>query len=354
MPFVAFGLRAMLALRPTEFIPMSTSKYKNLIGLYLVLTAIVLLTIRGSRTPGQAQSTAGPQTSEARMLLTAFNKEGHFVNNLQADDLRILQDGKPGKIRSFQQITDRTVSLAILIDASASQERSLPAQKLAAISFAEAIIRSDRDQAAVATFTGTLTVEQKLTNDISLMRQAIARAQFVPPPGYVRGGLVIGRPPPVQRTPAGLAAYTAVWDSVIEACTVVLAPSAGDARRAIILLTDGQDTISKSKMTAAVDRAVRDGVAIYAIGIGDTAAYGIDQDALRKLSERTGGRAFFPKRTGDLDKVFAEIGEALRTQYLIVYDRVDTTSGKIRIEFMNSALRSAGVQLYYQQVAPNN
>jgi VWFA-related protein len=353
MPFVAFGLRAMLALRATEFIPMSTSKYKNLIGFYLVLTVIVLLTI-GERTGGLAQSTAGPQTTEARILLTPFNKDGHFVSTLQADDLRILQDGKPRTILSFRQMTDRNLSVAILIDASASQESTLPTQKLAATSFAETIIRSDRDQAAVATFTGTLAVEQKLTNDISLLRQAIARAKFVPPPGYVRGGLVIGRPPPVQRTPAGLAAYTAVWDSVIEACTVVLAPSAGDARRAIILLTDGQDTISKSKMTAAVDRAVRDGVAIYAIGIGDTAAYGIDQDALRKLSERTGGRAFFPKRSGDLGKVFAEIGEALRTQYLIVYDRVDTTSGKIRIELINPALHSAGVQLYYQQVAPNN
>jgi Ca-activated chloride channel family protein len=353
MAFVAFGLRAMLALRPTEFIPMSTSKYKNLIGFYLVLTVIVLLTI-SERTGGQAQSTAGPQATEARILLTAFNKDGHFVSTLQADDLRILQDGKPRKILGFRQMTDRNVSVAILIDASASQERSLPTQKLAATSFAETIIHSDRDQAAVATFTGTLTVEQKLTNDIVLLRQAIARAKFVPPPGWVRGGLVIGRPPPVQRTPAGLAAYTAVWDSVIEACTVVLAPSSGDARRAIILLTDGQDTISKSKMTAAVDRAVRDGVAIYAIGIGDTAAYGIDQDALRKLSERTGGRAFFPKHSGDLGKVFAEIGEALRTQYQIVYDRVDTTSGKIRIELMNPALHSAGVQLYYQQVAPNN
>jgi VWFA-related protein len=273
---------------------------------------------------------------------------------LQAGDLRILQDGKPRKILSFQQLTDRRVSLAILIDASASQERSLPAQKLAATSFAEAIIRPDRDQAAVASFTGTLAVEQKLTNDISLLRQAIARAQFVPPPGYVRGGLVIGRPPPVQRTLAGLAAYTAVWDSVIETCSTVLAPAAGDGRRAIILLTDGQDTISKSKMIAAVERAVRDNVAIYAIGIGDRAAYGIDQDALRKLSGRTGGRAFFPKRPSDLGKVFAEIGAALRTQYLIAYDRVDTASGKIRIEIVNPALRSAGVQLYYQQVAPGN
>jgi VWFA-related protein len=332
---------------------MSNSNYKDLIRFYLVLTACFLLNTSGSRTLGQAQDAADPQTGEVRILLTAFNKDGHFVDTLQADDLRILEDGKPRRIHGFQQSTDRFVSLAILIDASASQESTLPTQKLAATSFAEAIIRSDRDQAAVATFTGTLKVEQSLTNDISLLRQAIARAKFVPPPGYVRGGLVIGRPPPVQRTPAGLAAYTAVWDSVIEACSGVLAPSAGNARRAIVLLTDGQDTISKSKMTAAIDRAVRDGVAIYAIGIGEP-EFGMDKDSMRKLSERTGGRAFFPKRAGDLGKVFAEIGEALRTQYLIVYDRVDTTTGNIRIEIVNPALRSAGVQLYYQQVAPGN
>ncbi len=329
---------------------MTPLKYKSLHGFWLALAALFVMPVGDGKTPGQARNSAGPQTSEGRILLTAVDKNGHFVNTLRADDLKLFQDGTPQAISSLQQISERPVSLAILIDASASQERTLPEQKLAATSFVETIIRPSRDRAAVATFTGTLALEQKLTGDISLLRQAIARARFVPPPGYVRGGLIIGPPPPVKRTAASLASSTAVWDAVIEACSAVLASSAVDARRAIILLTDGWDTISQSKMSAAVDRAVQDEIAVYSIGIGEP-EFGIDKDAMRKLSQRTGGRAFFPKKLGELTGIFAEIGQELRTQYVISFSS-RPGPGRIKLELLNPVLRSAGVQLSYQQSVP--
>ena len=318
----------------------------------VVLFAFLLVTISFRRTPGQIQNPNGLQPNEARILLTAIDHDGGFVGTLQAEDLRVLIDGVPQKIEGFERITDRTLSLAILIDTSASQERTLPGQKLAAHSFLDSVVRPATDRVAVATFTGTLSIEQQLTNDLTQLHKAIERAQFVPPPGYVRGGLVIGPPPPLKRTPATLAGQTAVWDAVINTCNNVLSQSASETRRAIIVLTDGQDTISRNKMAAAVARAAADSVAVYAIGIGDTDVDGVNKDALRKLSERTGGRAFFPKKTGDLKSIFAEIGQQLRTQYVISYSPSNGRNGpgKIKVELVNPDLRKADVQLFYQQV----
>jgi len=158
----------------------------------------------------------------------------------------------------------------------------------------------------------------------------------------------------MKRTPAALAGQTAVWDAVINICNDALSQSAGDARRAIIVLTDGQDTISTNKMAAAVDRALRDDVAIYGIGIGDDYVEGVDKGALRKLSERTGGRAFFPKKIGDLNNIFTEVGRELRSQYLLIYSlgRSPGSSGKIKVEIVNPELRKSDVQLFYQQIVP--
>jgi len=290
---------------------------------------------------------------EIRILVTAVDKDQNFVNSLRREDLRVLEDGVSREIVNFELLTDQSASVAILIDASASQERTLPAQKLAATSFVDSVIRPARDKAAVATFTGTLTAQQTLTNDAALLREAIARAQFVPPPGYVRGGYVIGPPPPLKRTPAALASYTAVWDAVVTACDELLSPSPGQARRSMILLTDGEDTISKHKLSDAVDVAIGANVVIYSIGIGDTFPFGIDKDALRKISERTGGRAFLPKKSGDLQTIFTEIGQELRSQYLIACNSKNNArpSRKIQIEIVNPALGKRDLQLAYPRLA---
>ena len=330
-----------------------TSKHQTLDRPSVILLVFLLLTIGVSETAGHVHALDSAQSNNAKILLTAVDKDGHFVTTLRAEDLRLLVDGTPQKIEGFEKTADRTRSIAILIDTSASQERTLPAQKAAANSFLDSVMRPGVDRVAIATFTGTLAVEQELTNDVPLLRQAISRAQFVPPPGYSRGILVIGRPPPMKRTPATLAAQTALWDAIIETCKDLLSQSTREARRAIIVLTDGQDTISQNKMATAVDRAVSDSVAVYAIGIGDKDPYGVDKDALRKLSERTGGRAFFPKKPADLSATFAEIGQQLRSQYVISYSPASRSGpGKIKVEMVNPDLRKSGVQLFYQQVIP--
>lgn len=322
----------------------------------LLLTSSVLLSticfvVASS---AQDQSTQPTPTNESRIVLTAVDKDLHSLLTLRPEDLRILEDGKPQKITGFRRATDQAVTLAILIDASGSQERTLPGQKLAATSFVDLIIRAGKDEAAVASFTRTLEVEQKLTNDVALLHQAIARVNFVPPPGYAGGGVVLGPQPMSRADMLALAGSTAIWDAIVTTCSELLPPSNTQSRRAIILLTDGEDTISKSKMSDAVDRAIRDNVVIYSIGIADSKLYGLNKDAMRKLSERTGGRAFFPKQGEDFQAIFAEISEDLRTQYTITYSSNASAGSarKIKVEIVNPALRSADLQLAYQQVTP--
>lgn len=319
---------------------------------YSVLAAAFLMLVASlTAVRAQGTKTEAPQANEARILLRVVDKDLHFFKTLRAEDLRILEDGRPQNIVSFRQVTDQSVSLAILIDASISQERTFPAQKLAATSFVDLIIRPGKDSAAVATFTGIFEIQQKLTDDVALLRQAIARAKVVPPPGYVGGGIVVSGPPPTSG--AVLAGSTAIWDAIIAACSELPSQSSGQTSYAIILLTDGTDTISKSKMADAVDRANGANVAIYSIGIGDPKRYGVDKDSLRKLSERTGGRAFFPKTTSDLSAIFSEIGEELRTQYVIAYlPSTSAGSRKVKIEIVNPALRAADLQLSYQRISP--
>ena len=320
----------------------------------VVLLAVLALTVTAGKIPGQAQNAPAPQANEATIRLIAVDKDGRFVNTLRAEDVRLLQDGTPQSISNFQRTTDRILSLAILIDTSMSQERTLPAQKMAATSFVNSIMRSDGDEAAIATFTDLPNLEQKLTRDPTLLRQAIERAKVVPPPGFIGGGIVVGPLPPTRKSGA-LTGSTAIWDAVLAACANVLSQSARQTRRAIILLTDGEDTVSKSTITTAVERAVKEDVAIYAIGIGDPKFAGLNKDGLRKLSERTGGRAFFPKTVGDLTAIFNEIGQELRSQYLISFSSAGRKSGaaKIKLEIVNPELRKSSVQLFYQQIVSN-
>lgn len=346
---MAFGRVAVLALRQQK---QMSSRCKILQQSSLVLFGLLLLVLSDLTTPAQDAKAQASQAGDLTIILTAIDKNQRFVTTLKADDLQLLEDGAQQKIVGFQLLNNRPLSLAILIDTSISQERTLPGQKIAATYFIDSIIRPGVDRVAVATFTGTLEIQQKFTTSLPSLREAIARIDLVPPPGYAGGGVVIG--PTMPATSDVTAGSTAIWDVVTVVCDEFQSESSGTRRHAIILFTDGHDTTSKKKIADAVDRANGGKLAIYSIGFGDPALLGVDKSALRKVSERTGGRAFFPKRADDLRDTFAEIGEELRTQYLITYSPTGSqrSARKIRVEIINPALRSAGLQLSYQQMVP--
>ena len=291
------------------------------------------------------------ETDLTNILFTAVDKQKRFVTNLKQEDIRVIEDGQPQEVFTFQRQTDLPLSLAIVMDTSASEERTLPIEKAAASAFVDAVLRPEKDEMAIVSFTGDATLEQGLTSNASRVRSAIGRVEFVPPSGYSGSGGVVGTPP-ISGTNQNLAGSTAIWDAIWVVSDEVLTQTSDKTRRAIILLTDGFDTSSQKKMDEAIDRAVRADAVIYSIGIGDEYYGGIDEGRLKKLSERTGGRAFFPRDEQDLRAAFAQIQEELRSQYLVAYSPTnknrDGSYRRVQIEVANPQIRK-NLRLTYRQ-----
>lgn len=291
------------------------------------------------------------ETDLTNLLFTATDKNRRFITNLRQEDIRVLEDGVPQKLFTFQRETDRPLAVALLIDVSASEERTLAQEKGAARSFVETIIRSSKDQAAVIPFTGSAFLEQGLTRDVLSIYRALERVE-VATPSYTGSGRPISGLPAGPGTAAPREGSTAIWDAVALTAGRILAPSTGQRRRAIILLTDGQNTSGHLMMSAAIDQAIESETIVYAIGIGDKRYEGVDEGVLRTVAERTGGRAFFPKKNVDLTAAFEAIEQELRSQYLLAYTPTNKKrDGKFRqlqIEISNPDLLKEQLKLRYR------
>jgi VWFA-related protein len=292
------------------------------------------------------------ETNLTNIFFTASDKQKRFVSTLKREDIRVFEDGVPQEIFTFQQNIDLPLSLAILIDCSGSEERTLPEEKAAAQSFLESVLHPNKDEAAVVSFTGEVTLEQGLTGNIGRLRRAIDQVEFVPPSGYIGGGVVVGGTPPISDTQQQLAGSTAIWDAIWATANELLSASAEHTRRAIILLTDGEDTISQVHMQDAINRAVKADSLIYAIGIGDRYQFGIDEGALKKITGATGGRAYFPRNERELREAFVQIQKDLREQYLVAYTPSNKTRDgsyrRLAIEVVSPDLRKEELKLNYR------
>lgn len=300
------------------------------------------------------------ETDLTNVLFTATDRNKRFVTTIKQEDISVLEDGVPQQVFTFQRQVDLPLSLAILIDCSNSQERTLPEEKRAAQQFVDTVIRPSKDEVAVLTFTGETTLEQGLTGSATRARRAIDRVEFQPPSGYIGGGLVVTTPggvgggtPPISGDNQNRAGSTAIWDSIWVTSREVLSETSDKTRRAIILLTDGDDTSSRMKLSEAIDSALKADAIVYAIGIGDSFSFsGVDEGSLRKITERTGGRAYFPRNEDDLRSAFAQIQDELREQYLIAYSpsnkAKDGTFRKVEIGVKDPELRK-NLRLTYRQ-----
>jgi len=294
------------------------------------------------------------ETNLTNVFFTAADRQKRFVSTLKREDVRILEDGVPQEIFAFQPNSDLPLSLALLIDCSGSEERTLPEEKNAARAFLESVLRPEKDEAAIVSFTGEVTLEQGLTGNIGRLRRAIDEVRFVPPSGYIGGGVVVGGAPtpPISGSRQVLAGSTAIWDAIWATSNELLSGAAEHQRRAMILLTDGEDTISQVKMQDAINRALKADALIYAIGIGDRYEFAINEPALKKLTEQTGGRAFFPTNERDLTVAFEQIERDLRERYLIAYSSTnkmrDGSYRKVSIEIVNPNVRHENLKLNYR------
>ncbi len=289
-------------------------------------------------------------TEVVNVLFTAQDRNRRLLTDLKQGDIRLLEDGKTQEIVAFSRQVDLPLSLAILIDTSASQERTLPEEKAAAASFLETVMRPAKDEVCIISFTGEATLEQGMTNNLSRLRRAVDQVKFVPPSGYIGGGVMTGTPPIAGDTTAG---STAIWDAIWITSDEILGPAPEKTRRAIILVTDGVNTSGKKKLDDAVAAALRSEAIIYSVGIGDNFYSGVDRGSLNKVSERTGGRAYFPRDERELRDAFQQIQEEMRSQYLIAYEPAnqarDGAYRKIEIELANQQLQKDKVKVTHRQ-----
>ena len=318
---------------------------------FLILMFLLCTPVIGVSQTTDQDDVIRVETDVTNLPFTATDKERRFITTLKAEDLRVLEDGVPQQLFTFQRETDRPLSIAFLIDVSISQEATLPNEKAAARTFIEKVIDSHKDQVAIIPFTGLAYLEQPMTRDLLSVYRVLERIEVAVPTYLGAGRPLTGIPtgpglpaPPDEGT-------TAIWDAVALTSSNVLANAPGLRRRAIILLTDGLDTSGRLSSKEAITRTLGAEAVIYAIGIGSKRD-GLNRDALRDVAQRTGGRAFFPDKKFDLNAAFAEIEAELRTQYLIAYSSTnkkrDGAYRKIAIEITNPELKKEKIEIRHR------
>jgi len=227
------------------------------------------------------------QVNRVVLNATAQDPDHRFVLDLTKEDFQIQEEGAPQQIIDFY-LEERPVVLCLLLDSSGSMQGRMEKVHLAAGKFVDAL--KSEDQALVIDFDEKVFLLQDFTGDAKLLKEAIDST-------YSEGG-------------------TALYDA-LHAAFRKLRDIPG--RKAIVLLSDGEDTNSKFSYARILEAARTSEVLIYSIGLGVSILDAASHSVLKQLAEETGGRSFFPGRAEELEEVYQRIGRELRSQYYITY-----------------------------------
>jgi len=235
------------------------------------------------------------RVDEVNVLFIATDRHGKFVRNLNQQDFTILDDHQPPQtVVDFRRETDLPLQLGLLVDTSGSVRSRFAFEQDAAVSFLQHTLRPNFDKAFIMGFSSQTQMAQDFTDDAKLLETGVHQL-------HDGGG-------------------TALYDAVYRACKDKLA-KAGDhpVRRAIILVSDGEDNQSEVSKAQAIEMAQRAEVIIYAISTDDSGLVLRGDKILQQLADATGGRAFFPFKMKDIKNSFAAIEDELRSQYIVSY-----------------------------------
>lgn len=222
---------------------------------------------RNEESKDQTDEVVRVETDLANVFFTAVDKNKRFITTIRKEDIRLLEDGLAQEVSTFQHETDRPLSLAILVDVSASQQVTLQDEKDAARRFVNTVVHNAKDEVAIISFSGEAIIEQGLTNRVASVQQALERIEIVLPPGYIGGGMVIQSPTqPSSGKDDPQLGTTAIWDAIWAVSEELFSDIGKEKRRAIILISDGVDTTSRLKSDEAIKRAISADVAVYAVG----------------------------------------------------------------------------------------
>ncbi len=290
-------------------------------------------------------------TSNVNVVNLFFNvkdKKGALIPDLKKEDFQVLEDGKPQTIKYFSAESNQPLTLGILIDTSASQERVLPMEKEVGAAFLRDVLRP-KDLAFVISFDVDVDQLHDFTNEASVLRDAMDKAR-------INTGGNIGGPPGLGGGPiptSGVPKGTLLFDAVYLAAHEKLASEVG--RKAMILLTDGEDQGSQMNIKDAIEAAQKADSIVYVLLIADRGFYngGYHGDSeMKKMCEETGGRVIeVGNKFEKLREGFNQIAAELRSQYSIGYTPTNTTRDgsfrKVDVKANGKDLRIQARKGYY-------
>jgi len=281
----------------------------------LALAGALYPTALTTSTPQSSQDTLKVDVALVNVPLSVIDRHGKFIPSLTAKDFLVEEDGRRQEIKSFAREDELPLTLALLIDTSPSVRPVIDEEKQTAVGFLESVLRA-KDEALVIGFDRSVTLVQDFTDNIRELKRAI-------------DGLEIG-------------SGTSVYDAVYLACDEKLSQETG--RKAIILISDGEDTASKLRFNSALVAAHKSDAVIYGIsnsvrtffpygrrGSRNPGGFGGDIGTLRKFSDETGGTTFVATDQNGFRKIFDQIAQELRSQYNIGYYSSNTArDGRFR------------------------
>jgi VWFA-related protein len=248
------------------------------------------------RPPSQANESAPirAEVTRVNMLFTVTDKKGRFITDLTKDDFQVFENKKPQEILEFAAETDLPLRLAVLIDTSNSIRDRFHFQQEAATNFINSVMRT-ADKATVVSFDTSAELVADLTNNTNTLEDAVHNLR----PG---GG-------------------TALYDAIYFACKekLMLDQPLYKFRRAMVILSDGEDNDSRYSREQALEMAQRADTVIYTISTNISHIETEGDKVMRYLAQETGGASFFPFEAKDLNQSFENVANELRHQYNLFY-----------------------------------
>jgi len=306
----------------------------------LVVAATATVVVSAQQMPGirrPADQIFRATVEMVSLNVTVVDGQNRYVTDLDRGDFGVFEDGTKQEITYFNK-TSLPIALSVLIDTSASMEQRLPTAQEAAVGFAKRL--RPQDLAQIVDFDTRVEVLQDFTGDIAALESAIRLTQA--------GG--------------STSLHNAIYISLKELAKIRAKSEDDVRRRAIVLLSDGEDTSSLVNFEEVLDLAKRSETSIYAIGLQSRESGGLGKGfreaefVLRQLAQETGGRSFFPASVHELPKIYEQISQELSTLYSIGYSsRNPSRNGawrRIVVRVARPGMLARTRQGYYGPTAP--
>lgn len=314
-----------------------------------------------SKDPAPAPPSAGSISAQVNLVTlyaTVRDKKGKIVSNLEKDNFTVEEDGRPQTITYFARDTDIPLTLGLLVDTSRSQRHVIGAERTASAAFFDHMLRVDKDKAFLIHFDHEVELLEDLTNSREKLRAAL---QDLRAGDDEDSGSYGGRGGSGGGSGSYRRAGTLLYDSIYLAANEIMKKQQG--RKAVVVLTDGEDRGSKVTLSAAVEAAQRADMLVYSVLFADPDAprhysssgnqgpYGggrrggqgrypqqeqrpDGKKILERIARETGGRLFQVNKKESVDEIYAELEDELRKQYTLAYTPASTSTGAAKAYHM--------------------